>query len=96
MSENKIVTIEINLDDDYANACSYHVDYLEKTSSRNLRTACEKQKTNRWALVGLAYSISEGCEKAKRIRETLCEMHGKIPYGIHELVEKMKDKTLEE
>lgn len=80
--EKEIWTIEINIDDDFASACAYHIDTYMRTSARNLRAACEKHITDRWALVGLAYGIDEANELANRARLELCKMHGREPYGI--------------
>ncbi len=78
----EIYTIEINLDDDFANGCAYHVDYYISTSARNLRAAGEKSEVDNWALVGLAFSLSDAMDKCEKFRQELCKMHGKKPYGI--------------
>lgn len=82
----EIWTIEINSDDDFANACAYHVDTYSNTSSRNLRAACEKNESDRWLLVGLAETLNEALDRCEKIRQTLCKMHNKTPYGIEELL----------
>ena len=89
----KIWTIEINADDDFANACAYHVDEYPITSARNLRAACEGKESNRWLLVGLALSLNEALDKCEKTRQHLCKMHNKIPYGIQELLEKMSEEN---
>lgn len=91
---NCIWTIEINQDDDYANACSYHVDNFISTSARNLRIACQKETTSRWALVGLANSQEEAMEKCQRLRLELCKINNRNPYGIEELIYKIGKKDL--
>lgn len=88
MNENEIFTIEINLADNFANACAYHVDSFKNTSITNLRAACEKNcSTDKWALVGLARSLSEAIDKAEVLRQTLCKRHSRKSYGIEELLE---------
>ena len=82
VKEEKIWTIEINLNDDFAYSCSYHVDDLKSTSSRNIRAACEKTKNDPWVLIGLATSHSEALDKCEMIRLKLCKMHNRKPYGI--------------
>jgi len=77
-----IWTIEINLDEDYAYACAYHIDLLTNVSALNLREACEKKKTSRWAIVGIATTIESANEQCKLIREELCKMHNREIYGI--------------
>ncbi len=85
----KICTIELNLDDDFANSTSYHVDYLSETIKRNLLANEEKIKGDRWVLVGLANSLTEGIEKSKEIQLLLCKRNNKNPKGIYELLEDM-------
>ena len=75
-------TIEINLDIDYADACSWHIDTFKATSAKNIRAALEKKNVNNWAIVGLAESLYEANEKAKKLRETICEMRGRKMTGI--------------
>jgi hypothetical protein len=87
--KQEIFTIEINLDDDFANACAYHVDDFLTTSARNIRHACYKTETDRWAVIGLAHSLSEALDKCQKIREMLCKMHDRTPYGMEELIENM-------
>lgn len=79
MESDKICTIELNLDDDFANSCAYHVDYLDQTIRNNISHAETNQKTNRWVLVGLALSIYEAQEKAYTLRILLCKKHGRDP-----------------
>lgn len=81
-----IYTIEVNLDEDFANACSYHIDDLRTTSAMLLREFCEKKTKERWVIVGLAASLSEAQEKCQKLRLLLCEMHKKKPYGIEEIL----------
>ena len=90
MDEN-LYTIEINLDDDFANACAYHIDSFKNTSAMNLRHAVEMVKGDRWVTVGLAYSLSEASEKAHKLRAELCRRHKRTPYGIDELLQKMAE-----
>ena len=75
-------TIEINLDKDYADACSWHIDTFKATSAQNIRSAVEKKNVSNWAIVGLAHSLYQANEKAKKLREVLCEMHGRTMTGI--------------
>lgn len=92
MKEKDIVTIELNLDDDFANACAYHVDYLSETIKRNIEHAELKQKTQRWVLVGLAYSLNEGLDKCEKLRQILCKRNDLKPYGIEELLYNMGEE----
>jgi len=87
-----IFTIELNLDGDFANACAYHVDSLQRTIRRNVFLADNKKATKRWVLVGLAFSLDEAQDKAEKLRNILCEKHNRSPYGMNELLEKMKDE----
>lgn len=86
MKTQEIFTIEMNLDDDFANACAYHVDDFLTTSARNIRHCCEKVQTERWALIGLASSLNEAQEKCQKIRLKLCDMHNVKPYGIEDML----------
>ena len=72
---DNIFTIELNLDDDFASSCAYHVDDLKRTIHRNISHAETEQKTNRWVLVGLATGLDEALEKSFRLRQILCEKH---------------------
>lgn len=92
MDEKDLYTVEINLDDDFANACAYHVDSFKNTSAMNIRHAVELVKGDRWVTVGLAYSLSEASDKAHKLREELCRIHNRNPYGIDELSKKMADE----
>jgi len=84
--EEDIWTIEINQDEDFTNVCSYHVDTLARTSARNLKIACERINTNRWALVGIAISHEEAVQKMQRVIMELCEMHGKKPKNMNDVL----------
>jgi predicted transcriptional regulator len=96
MDENRICTIEINLNDNFANACAYHVDYLEQTVKRNLLAASESHEMNNWALIGLANSLDEACSECEKLRQLLCKVHGKKSYGIEEILEKMGQEQEDE
>jgi hypothetical protein len=76
---DNIFTIELNLDDDFANSRAYHVNELKRTIHANISHAETKQKTNRWALVGLAWSLEEALEKSYELRHLLCKKHGREP-----------------
>ncbi len=47
--------------------------------------------TNRWALVGLANSLSEASDKCAKLQEILCKKGNVKPYGISELLQQMAD-----
>ena len=72
-----IHTIELNLDDDYASSCAYHVDDLMSTIRTNVGQAERGQKVDRWVLVGLAHSLSEAQDKAEELRQLLCQRNNK-------------------
>lgn len=95
MDKQKIHTIELNLDDDFANACAYHVDDLKHTIVRNIQHAESYQETNRWVLVGLANSLSEALDKTDELRKLLCERNKKIPYGIEKLMQEIAESFKE-
>ena len=78
----KIHTIELNLDDDYASSCAYHIDDLMSTIKRNVLAAENNDKTDRWMLVGLANSLSEASDKAQELRLLLCERNNKKPLSL--------------
>ena len=92
----EIWTVELNLDDDFAYACAYHVDREKSTFLRNINHAVKGTETNRWAIVALAYSCDEAHEKAERLRMTLCHQYDRRPYGIDDLIDQDKEelKTL--
>ncbi len=94
MSRNELCTIEINLDDDFANACAYHVDYATQTIGRNLVAVQMNYKFNRWVLIGLANSMEEGCDKAEMVRQELCKKYNRTSYGIEELLYKDREALL--
>src|SRR5512135_1656637 len=87
-----LYTIELNLDDDYANNCAYHVDNFIKTITRNIQHAETGQATNRWVIIGLEKSFEEAIERSKEIQKMLCIRNDKKPYGISELLEKIANK----
>jgi hypothetical protein len=80
---DKIWTIEINKNEDFANSWAYHIDKFKNTSMTNLKYVCEKSnKSDHWVVVGLANSLEEAKEKTSKLHMYLCEMHNKKPYGI--------------
>jgi len=70
-------TIELNLDDDFASSCAYHIDEYMNTVRNNLEHASSGEKTQRWVLVGLAYTLEEASDKCKKIREMMCRIHNR-------------------
>lgn len=70
---DKLWCIELNLDEDYAKSTSYHIDEVKHRINENISHAEREQKTDRWVFVGLAYSIEEANDKAKKLRNILCE-----------------------
>lgn len=89
-----IYTIELNLDDDYASECAYHVDDQRTTFLRNIRHAVREEKTNRWAVVGLASSFEEALEKCHQLRMLLCKIHNRKPYNIEDLLYEDKEDLM--
>jgi hypothetical protein len=73
----EIYTIELNLDDDFASSCSYHVDDYDRTCKRNIEHALDGRKTQRWVLVGIAHSLKEANEKSNQIQEAFCKNSGR-------------------
>lgn len=71
--QGEIYVIELNLDDDFANICAYHVDSLRKIFFRNIENATRKQKPDRWVLVGFADSLDEALESCEELRRILCK-----------------------
>ena len=94
MEKREVFVIEINMDDDFASSCAYHVDDFESTSQRNLRNVCEKIETDRWVIVGLAWSLSSALDKCELLRQKLCAMHGRIPYTLEDMLENSNIKEL--
>jgi hypothetical protein len=96
MTIQDICTIEINLNEDFANSCAYHIDYLNQTILRNI-AAAEREKTEHpkdaWVLVGLAHTLSEANDKCAELQKLLCQRNNKKPYGIAELLEKMGEQS---
>jgi hypothetical protein len=76
---NEMCTIELNLDRNFASSSSYHVDYLQRTIENNLSHAQTGQKTQRWALVGLAPNMEEALDQVHELRILLCKKHNRIP-----------------
>jgi hypothetical protein len=70
-------TIELNLDDDFASSCAYHIDDERTTIRTNLSHALESKKTQRWVFIGSATTLEEANEKCKKLRKLLCEMSNK-------------------
>lgn len=89
---SEIFTIELNLDDDFASCCAYHVDNLRNTIKRNIEHAETAQETNRWVLVGLACSMDEALEKTHKLHKILCEKHGRVLKTLEDLLYNMDNK----
>ena len=81
--EEEICTIELNLDDDFASSCAYHVDYLKQTIKRNIQDAENEHKTERWVLVGMGYSLEEALDKCEKLQRMLCEKHKLKPLNLN-------------
>lgn len=81
--KNEIWTIELNLDDDFASSCAYHIDEVMNTMLRNINHAETAQKAGRWVLVGLAHSIEEAHEKSKKLQLLLCERNNRKPLSLN-------------
>ena len=77
--ENEIHTIELNLDDDFASSCAYHVDDLKTTIRRNIEHAETYQQTQRWVLVGMGTSREEALRKCEKLQILLCKRNDKTP-----------------
>lgn len=86
MNKKEIYTVEINLDADFASTCAYHVDSFENTKNLNLTRIGEDTNGAHWVVVGLAYSMEEGFEKAEKLQKELCRIHNRTPYGIEDLL----------
>ncbi len=91
MTKESIYTVELNLNDDFANSCAYHVDDLMTTIKRNIKHAETAQKPDLWVLVGLAHSLGEAMEKAEKLQVLLCERNNKTPYGLEKLLQGMAE-----
>jgi hypothetical protein len=70
-------TIELNLDDDFASSCAYHIDEEKCTIKNNINHALESKKTQRWVFVGSAHTLREANEKCEKLRKLLCKLGNK-------------------
>lgn len=95
MEEKKdVYSIEINLDDDFANARAYHIDDLRTTMRNNLKAVFTKEKRDRWVVVAIATSREAAREQVKIFREGLCKARGVEPYGAADMLDPKHEKHI--
>jgi hypothetical protein len=68
-----IWTIELNLNDDPLNSCSWHIDDLKTTCLRNIRHSIHEEKVDKWVLVGLKESEEIPFEEADMLRRLIAK-----------------------
>jgi hypothetical protein len=73
-----MITIELNLDDDFSSTCAWHICEELETISRHYNAALEDKKLNRWVYMGIANTYEDAHEYSRKIRQKMCEASGKI------------------
>lgn len=86
MNSVEIWTVELNMDTDFAENCSWHVDRLDFTCNRNIKNALRERNIGNWALVAITKSLKDANQKSKEIQEEMCRKAGKIPVGLPFLI----------
>jgi len=81
-NDPKKFTVELNMDADFAENCSWHVDRIDYTCNRNIENSLRKRKVSNWALVATANTLQEAIQKSKEIQDEMCRKSGKKPVGL--------------
>lgn len=80
--DTELWTIELNLDSDFEDSCSWHIDCIKDTTLRNMECALKKIPVNRWVLVGISTSLQEANNMAKHMRIVMCQIDGREPKNL--------------
>lgn len=89
---NDLWTIEVNLDDDFASSCAWHIDTLDtrlKDNFVNLLCSIDgiKQhngiKQDNWVLIHIANSYNDAHDYVDSVRNLLCEKYNKKPKNLN-------------
>lgn len=86
LNEKEIWTVELNMDADFAENCSWHVDRLDYTCNRNITNSLKERKVSNWALVAITNTLVEANQKSKEIQDEMCRKSGKEPIGLPILI----------
>ena len=90
----EIWCVEINMDEDPCNKCSWNIDTLKRIIELNFERAVSRQKSNNWIIIGIRDSNVEAHSLADKLILTIRDERTKMGleknkrniYGLDELI----------